>query len=83
MSLYKAVSNMDERRKEYWIRDGEIPNCATVLEIPNSSTTSSMHTDQNADPVYIATVTMQMTAVTVHFVAVGQFIGFFDQPFHR
>jgi len=37
-----------------------------------------MQTDQNAEPVYIATVTMQMIAVTVHFVAVGQFIGFYN-----
>ena len=57
----------------------EIPNCATVFEIPNSSTTSSMQTDQNAEPVYIATVTIQIMAVTAHFVAVGQFIGFYDK----
>ena len=48
-----------------------------VSEIPNSSTASSMQTDQNAEPVYIATVTMHITAVTVHFVASGQFTGFY------
>ena len=44
--------------------------------MPNSATASSMHTDQNAEPVYMATVTIHITAVTVHFVASGQFAGF-------